>query len=1108
MPGGIPAPLASHYYSNLDLLKIPQVRNPGTGVVVPSSGPPPVSVSSSSVALSVHPVKSSGGKKRSLEGTGNSKKDHGKGQTKVCPRMDEVVNNHIDDAINSVIMAVQASLPDDDEEEELAKKEKEREREREREREKEKLEEALPKPSNCILASQPPAVLLPSPALDKVPPVNAIPSVVIPSAALVPLTPVPQPVPTKNLTPKKRSMRSRTIDCRSALLAMDETLPVAPLQQCIPLPVNGDASMAKEEIPRLPDIIPAPVPVPVPVPAAVVPQPPILVEGPVMSLREMKPEAIQLATDPTPIPAASPPPVEQQSPESPDPVPRPETPVPAPVPVSVISVAPALPLPPRTTTPPPTTMAETNCSSLMEEHSSNLNNNTSSGFHSLAQSEQPMPTAATTPAEEPPPAKEEEELLPAKKKQRRRRKNELAAIVADQLLESFKIDNARRDNLKKLENLAYEKSEDLLLTGMLLMSSTKRNAALGPSSAAAAKLKKEAEAVAESPANPPGRGRPKRRQSCYYRRGKAGGEGRGGGVAGKATNENISQLKSSLESFSIGIEKQLLAKEAREAKDSQPTSGAGGLSQPPVSSILRPSILSSAVARDHHHQQQQSKQKEQQLEKQDQTAPAATFSRDPRLNKNIHKEQQVEHKQPPREQPAPTTNDNAEEEDNYLTEIAKNVNEKIMSATTNEDFEFAHDEFDGEGDPDQDQDQDKYYRPPTSMSVRSAPNLNDEHSNFGSMCDDNTNTEVMDMDLDDEMSVYTSYSQDLGRGGRGRRRRRRRSVLLTRRPKKRTQRSELDAEKYGCKLCGKSFFTATSLSKHNMTLAHVSKVSAQEYLQSQTAPSSPQDSHHDLDDKRERRENEVASKVQRQEEQPPTAAAPQQMRASVLMVPSQMAHQEREREREREKERERERELQMREEQEMARLQREQDHHHQQLQQQQQQEQVHHLITEASLRLHDNQHSPTAPTASRLNLNPDERLFYECCNILKSAETPRTHPGGGAGPAATSVIVTAGRKQPPPPPASPSPSRSSSLPPPASPSPSLPPPGSPSLSLPPPASPSPSPSPPPLAEARHHAPAPAPVPAPPQPAPAVCHQPVIQQLFRNPPAVTPTTTPT
>lgn len=1076
---GVPAPLASHYYSNLDLLKIPQVRNPGTGVVVPSSGPPAVSASAA-VAAPVHPVKSSGGKKRSTEGTGSSKKDNGKGQAKACPRMDEVVNNHIDDAINSVIMAVQASFPDDDEEEQQAKKEKEREREREREREKEKLEEPPLKPSNCIMPLQACAEVLPSAVLEKSQAVNAIPAIVAPPVAVVPVVLAPQPVPVKNLTPKKRSMRSRTIDCRSALLALEETLPAASLPQCIPLPVNGDA---KEEMPSLPD------PIPAPTPAVVEPQLPVQVQGPTTSLRDKKTETVMPCTNSTTIPTATP---LAESPESPDPVPvnlpQAETSVPAPVPVSVISVAPAvLPLPTRTATPPPTTMAETNCSSLMEEHSSNLNNNTSSGFHSLAQSEQPIPTAATT-AEEAPPVKEDEEL-PAKKKQRRRRKNELAAIVADQLLESFKIDNARRDNLKKLENLAYEKSEDLLLTGMLLMPSTKRNAALGPSSAAAAKLAKKeaADTVAESPANSPVRGRPKRRQSCYYRRGKAGGVG---GV-GKATNENISLLKSSLESFSIGIEKQLLAKEAREAKEAQPAGG-NNQAQLPVSSILRPSILSSAVARE----QQLTRQQQSKLDKQEQLPPAATFSRDPRLNKNIHKEQ-ADHKAAPKEQSATaTTNENPEEDDNYLTEIAKNVNEKIMSATTNEDFEFAHDEFDGEGDPDQDQDQDqdKYYRPPTSMSVRSAPNLNDEHSNFGSMCDDNTNTEVMDMDLDDEMSVYTSYSQDLGRGGRGRRRRRRRSVLLTRRPKKRTQRSELDAEKFGCKLCGKSFFTATSLSKHNMTLAHVSKVSAQEYLQSQTAPSSPQDGH-DLENKRER---QAETMLQHQEEQP--AAAQQQMRASVLMVPAQMAHQERERVRE----------LQRVQEQERMQLQREQEHRHQQqqLQQQQQhqqqQEQVHHVITEASLRLHDNQHSPTAPTASRLNLNPDERLFYECCNILKSAETPRPHPGGGAGPAPTSVIVTAGRKQPPPPPASPSPSRSSSLPPPASPSPSLPPPASPSLSLPPPASPSPSPSPPPPAEAT----APAPVPAAAQPAANVCHQPVIQQLFRNPPAVTPTTTPT
>lgn len=59
------------------------------------------------------------------------------------------------------------------------------------------------------------------------------------------------------------------------------------------------------------------------------------------------------------------------------------------------------------------------------------------------------------------------------KKKRKRRKNELAAIVADQLLESFKeVDKSRIDDLKMLENLAYEKSEDLLLTGEYFMIET------------------------------------------------------------------------------------------------------------------------------------------------------------------------------------------------------------------------------------------------------------------------------------------------------------------------------------------------------------------------------------------------------------------------------------------------------------------------------------------------------------------------------------------------------------------------------------------------------------------------------------------------------------
>lgn len=502
-------------------------------------------------------------------------------------------------------------------------------------------------------------------------------------------------------------------------------------------------------------------------------------------------------------------------------------------------------------------------------------NNTSSGFHSSAQSDQHTSVMSTTTSAISIVALGND----TKKKQRRRRKNELAAIVADQLLESFKLDKARRDNLKKLENLAYEKSEDLLLTGMLLMSSTKRNVASSsnnsntvvennenikrcgkiqrvnqnndiekqneislietkPNVETASHEKsleneKDALDVNESV---DGKKNSKRRQ--YRRRGKT------------LDNENISKLKSSLESFSIDIERQLSEYEAKNVNvfknvvtNELSTQSCNLNNQKAInitkpSIILRPSILSVTLESGCNQEISQTPAKSITIE----GNKTVLSSRDPRLNKNIHKEGEKNNEITESNFEKGTSLDQKNntgpdeigdlDEDNYLTEIAKNVNEKIMS-TENEEFAFKDDGFEMVNDVGMDDSNSKFSRPPTSMSVRSAPNLNDDRSNFGSICDENTNTEIMDMDLDDEMSVYTSYSQDLGRG-RGRRRRRRRSILLTRKPKKRGPSRDMSADKIECILCKKVFYSANSLSKHNMTLAHVSKVSEQEYLLSKS----------------------------------------------------------------------------------------------------------------------------------------------------------------------------------------------------------------------------------------------------------------------------------
>ncbi|XP_023298978.2 uncharacterized protein LOC111681440 [Lucilia cuprina] len=672
------------------------------------------------------------------------------------------------------------------------------------------------------------------------------------------------------------------------------------------------------------------------------------------------------------------------------------------------------------------------------------NNNTSSGFHSSAQSDQQTSVMSTTTSAVSVAATATGS--DTKKKQRRRRKNELAAIVADQLLESFKLDKARRDNLKKLENLAYEKSEDLLLTGMLLMSSTKRNVASSSSNNINASTENiessvtikragksqrnnqsiegqkqnevspiENKSVVESSAvnekslendkdplevSDAVDGKKNNKRRPYRRRGKT------------LDNENISKLKSSLESFSIDIERQLNEYEAKNvnvfksvssnesAKQSGNSKNQNSTNVNKPSIVLRPSILSVTLESGGNQEIPQTPTK---IVANDSNKTVVS-SRDPRLNKNIHKEGEKNNEVATCTSAAKETvlsqknNTGPEDigdldEDNYLTEIAKNVNEKIMS-TENEEFAFKDDGFEMVNDMGMDDSNSKFSRPPTSMSVRSAPNFNDDRSNFGSICDENTNTEVMDMDLDDEMSVYTSYSQDLGRG-RGRRRRRRRSILLTRKPKKRASSRDMSAEKIECILCKKVFYSANSLSKHNMTLAHVSKVSEQEYLLSK--------SHSNIQNltnseelqtygtlgpyaRRSTRRSTISEPpmLSRCESNPsplpainstvvPPLQKAQSPQASLTIKSTTTAQTNAT-----------EINISVQDDLKQTEALVDTPKSTKTLQKPTTKEQIPENEYDANISVN------TAYNGnSRLNLNPDERLFFECCNILKSAETPR-----------------------------------------------------------------------------------------------------------------------
>ena len=660
------------------------------------------------------------------------------------------------------------------------------------------------------------------------------------------------------------------------------------------------------------------------------------------------------------------------------------------------------------------------------------NNNTSSGFHSSAQSDQQTSVMSTTTSAASVVAAGND----TKKKQRRRRKNELAAIVADQLLESFKLDKARRDNLKKLENLAYEKSEDLLLTGMLLMSSTKRNVASSSNNinttvennenikrsgkfqrtsqnndvqkqneitrtgsktvienASSEKSVENEKDPLEVNESTDGKKNSKRRQ--YRRRGKT------------LDNENISKLKSSLESFSIDIERQLSEYEAKNVNVfknlvtnelsiqscNSKNQIVANVTKPSI--ILRPSILSVTLESGGNQEISQTPAKPITND----GNKTVLSSRDPRLNKNIHKEgekiNEISGSTAEKRTPLDQKNNTVPEEigdldeDNYLTEIAKNVNEKIMS-TENEEFAFKDDGFEMVNDVGMDDSNSKFSRPPTSMSVRSAPNLNDDRSNFGSICDENTNTEVMDMDLDDEMSVYTSYSQDLGRG-RGRRRRRRRSILLTRKPKKRATSRDMSADKIECILCKKVFYSANSLSKHNMTLAHVSKVSEQEYLLSKSHSNIPNITN-DADIKSFSSLGPYARRSARRStiSEPPMQTRCETVSPTPVIITQNTVVRSLTTD-----------ELPCNQVSSKSTIYTRTETHSSIQGDLKQMELLDTKSSKSVLKPTLKDQSPDRDYHenininrnyngnSRLNLNPDERLFFECCNILKSAETPR-----------------------------------------------------------------------------------------------------------------------
>lgn len=114
-------------------------------------------------------------------------------------------------------------------------------------------------------------------------------------------------------------------------------------------------------------------------------------------------------------------------------------------------------------------------------------------------------------------------------------------------------------------------------------------------------------------------------------------------------------------------------------------------------------------------------------------------------------------------------------------------------------------------------------------SIESISSQNNDRSD-----DENTNTELIDMDLEDNESIYTTFSQSTvtTSGGLNRKKRKKKSILSSGRKSKKYQSRQLSSPSttYLCDICQKSFRNQHGLNNHKTTITHISKLSEQEFL--------------------------------------------------------------------------------------------------------------------------------------------------------------------------------------------------------------------------------------------------------------------------------------
>lgn len=179
------------------------------------------------------------------------------------------------------------------------------------------------------------------------------------------------------------------------------------------------------------------------------------------------------------------------------------------------------------------------------------------------------------------------------------------------------------------------------------------------------------------------------------------------------------------------------------------------------------------------------------------------------------------------------------DEDLCLSEIAKNLNSKLMTT----------DEFNEEVSPSA-EDQTPVFKVPSDFEAlrvdacasqviaTTEPDDIPSQSASSTDCldvDENTNNELVDMDLEDTMSVYTSFSMDTSvtTSGKKKKRRSRKSIISkTSRKARRAEDQFLSPSTFHCEICDKTFSSQSALTSHKSTLKHISKLSEQEFLQS------------------------------------------------------------------------------------------------------------------------------------------------------------------------------------------------------------------------------------------------------------------------------------